>query len=516
MATVKILSNWASSADLLKAFAHQCKTLTQWDEITLTTDDRPDYFLLINGPGQLTEVFDSARTILTHMEPPHAVATWGAWAAPDPRLFLQIRSHDRYANIAEWHLDADWSSLSRMAFVKTHTLSSITSAKNEDFGQRLRLQFLQYLEAQGQPIDIYGYSNDYSFQNYRGPLPARDKRAGLASYRYTIAVENSSHHNYFTEKLHDALLMECLPFYWGCPNVADHIDPRAMIQLPLDDFAASLQLMRSAMASDVWTERLPYIRAAKQRILNEHQLLPVLARVVRGDRLANALTIKVINLDRRTDRFERFEAHVRARTSERLQARITRHSAIDGQRLTHNEDINHLFRGNDFNYRRAVIGCALSHLTLWQQLAAEGTGHCLIFEDDAQLCNGFEGQLIELCGLLDANHPHFDVVFLGYTSRYRLAYPATDSRSPGLSVERLNTADYVGGTFAYILSAAAARALVSVAATQGMQNAIDRFLQLRSDQLTLLCATPPLVTSPCAQWDGTTDSDIQYDGASLV
>jgi peptidoglycan hydrolase-like amidase len=97
-----------------------------------------------------------------------------------------------------------------------------------------------------------------------------------------------------------------------------------MIQLPLDDFAASLQLMRSAMASDVWTERLPYIRAAKQRILNEHQLLPVLARVVRGDRLANALTIKVINLDRRTDRFERFEAHVRARTSARLQARITR------------------------------------------------------------------------------------------------------------------------------------------------------------------------------------------------
>ncbi len=515
MATVKLLSNYATSPELCQDFTRQCKTERQWDEITLTTDDRADYFLLINGPGEGTEDFDPARTILTHLEPPHAVATWGDWATPDPRLFLQIRRHDRYANIAEWHLEADWTSLSRASFAKTHTLSSITSSKNEDPGQRLRLQFLHFLEAHGQPIDIYGFSNDHSFSNYRGPLPNRDKRAGLAPYRYSFAAENSAHYNYFTEKLHDALLMECLPFYWGCPNIGDHIDARALIQLPLEDFAGSLELIKEAIAGDAWTERLPFIRAARRTILNRHQLLPVVARVVRGDRLAKSLSVKVINLDRRADRLQRFQATLHAQTSERFYTRVTRHAAVDGQQLSYTHRIRHLFRANDFSYRRAVIGCALSHLALWQQLAAEDAGHCLIFEDDIELCAGFEGQLIELCGLMATDHPQCDIVFLGYTSRDRMAHPPTDERCPGISLNRLNPADYVGGMFAYILSATAARKLLSLVETHGIPTAIDRFLQNRSHQLTVLCATPHLVTSACAQMDGTTDSDIQYDGARL-
>ena len=71
-------------------------------------------------------------------------------------------------------------------------------------------------------------------------------------YRYTIAVENSAHDNYFTEKIIDALLSECLPFYWGCPNFATHIDPRAFITLPLNDFAAAQQADDFAVQGDAF------------------------------------------------------------------------------------------------------------------------------------------------------------------------------------------------------------------------------------------------------------------------
>jgi GT2 family glycosyltransferase len=349
---VKLVGNWASSGELVAAFERQSKESGRWDEIALTTDDDADYFALFNRPGFHGDRFIAARTIVFPMEPPHAVAGWGEWATPDPRGFVQVRGHDRFPNCGEWHLGRSWSELRDTTATKSRDLSAVVSSKAHDPGQALRIAFLQWLEDNGTTLDIVGDDNVHGFRRHLGSLPPRDKSGGLLPYRYTIAVENSHHANYYTEKVLDALLAECLPFYWGCPNLEDYIDPRAFIRLPLEDLAASRRIIEDAIANDEWSRRIDVIRHEKRRILDELQFFPTMARIVRGHRFSQRLGVKVINLDRRADRLVSFQRRLADVTGADFMSRVERFAAIDGRKLFLTAEIRHTFCGNDFCYRR--------------------------------------------------------------------------------------------------------------------------------------------------------------------
>lgn len=47
---------------------------------------------------------------------------------------------------------------------------------------------------------------------------------------FHIAVENSSHKNYFTDKIVDCFCTKTIPIYWGAPNIGDFYDSRGIIQ----------------------------------------------------------------------------------------------------------------------------------------------------------------------------------------------------------------------------------------------------------------------------------------------
>lgn len=53
----------------------------------------------------------------------------------------------------------------------------------------------------------------------------------LQQFRFTIAIENSEHPGYITEKLTDALLARTVPIYWGDPLVAEEFNPEAFFHL---------------------------------------------------------------------------------------------------------------------------------------------------------------------------------------------------------------------------------------------------------------------------------------------
>ncbi len=508
---VKLVGDWGSSAELRAAFLRQAKGDGRWVEVELTTADDADYFALFNRPGPHADGFVPEQTIVFPMEPPHAVVQWGEWAAPDPRRFVQIRSHDRFPNCGEWHLGRSWSELHAGVVPKSRGLSAVVSSKFQDPGQALRIAFLRWLEAHGAKLDIYGYDNVHGFRGYRGSLPPRDKSGGLFPYRYTVAVENSAHPNYYTEKLLDALLAECLPFYWGCPNLEDHIDPRAFIRLPLEDLDASRRIVEEAMANDEWSRRIDVIRHEKARILDELQLLPTLARVTRGHRFARRLAVKVVNLDRRPDRMEAFLRRFSDVAGGELAARLDRCPAIDGRILTLTPEIRHLFRGNDFGYRRSFIGCALSHLALWQELAASDAPGFLILEDDVTLCPGFGGQLVELCGALEDRHPAFDVLLLGCFDWHPRPEDDFETSARAARLRRFEGERYIGGTFAYVVSRRGAQRLLAIVERDGIQNGIDRFIHRKEAELELFVATPHVAWTQLVPPGSGLDSDIQND-----
>jgi hypothetical protein len=73
-----------------------------------------------------------------------------------------------------------------------------------------------------------GYVFARRFPSYRGTVP--DKLAVLSRYKFSICFENARDiPGYITEKILDCFRAGCVPVYWGAPNVADHVPPRAFV-----------------------------------------------------------------------------------------------------------------------------------------------------------------------------------------------------------------------------------------------------------------------------------------------
>ncbi len=278
---IQLLANWTSSADLCRLWNKMSRGGCRWGGIEVTWEDRDvDFYAVFNAPPPEAR-FRAERTIVFQLEPRCAIeALPEPWCRPDPTRFLEVRARDRFPSFCEWHLGSTYDELSSQPIEKTRGLSSVTSSLYIHPGHRKRVDFIRHLERRGTPIDVFGKTNEVGFEHYRGPLPAFRKEAGLFPYRYTFAAENHAENNYVTEKLVDAVLSECLCFYWGCPNLAEYIDPRAFIALDLDDLEGSARTIEDAIESNAWERRLDIIRREKRRLLEEYQLFPTLERIV--------------------------------------------------------------------------------------------------------------------------------------------------------------------------------------------------------------------------------------------
>ena len=508
--TVGIIANWTDGDNVVRQWQRQFPHSGAWKGVRLVTSDvnaSPDFKVVINHALNNEQHVQPEKTVVVHMEPREGTSQYGVWSDPDPRHFMHVHSRDFASNFLEWHLNITYDQLATTSPTKSNDLSAIVTGKRLSAGHHFRLDLIHYLESQGQSIDIFGLDNNESFQNYRGSLPWLDKRDGLAPYRYTIAVDNNSEKNYVTEKLVDAILAECLPFYWGCPNLEDIIDPDSFIRLPSEDIPRAASMIHQAITNDEYTRRLPAIKRSKEKILNSLQLAPTISRVVRGHHLLNKTPLHVINLDRRPDRLDAFMHRLSQAGGDRLTPRIQRFSAIDGQSLELTPEIMHMFRGSELPLRRSQTACALSHLSLWIELINSEHEYYIIFEDDAHFIGDFTSRLGEALGQM-LDHPQTDVIFLG------LHY-FDDAFSPMSSIQTLRSLvleNLMGGAFAYIISKSGAKKLFEIAQTEGIAYGIDTFILVNRHRVHSLEVNPNIVSSAVARRGGpVVDSDIQYE-----
>lgn len=115
----------------------------------------------------------------------------------------------------------------------------------------------------------------------------------------------------------------------------------------------------------------------------------------------------VINLDRRADRMEKLFTH-----NPELKERVQRFSAYDGRKLKLTPSMARLFKPHDFLWKKAIMGCALSHLELWWQLVNERPDieNYLIMEDDVKLQPGWEEKWNAAAPYIPED---YDVIYLG-------------------------------------------------------------------------------------------------------
>ena len=98
-----------------------------------------------------------------------------------------------------------------------------------------RLKSIRYFEKhKPEEFDLYGFGWDQlvntkqAFTSYRGVV--KNKWEVLPKYKFAICYENNhSQPGYITEKIFDCLRADCVPVYWGAPNIEAYVNPDCFI-----------------------------------------------------------------------------------------------------------------------------------------------------------------------------------------------------------------------------------------------------------------------------------------------
>jgi hypothetical protein len=181
-----------------------------------------------------------------------------------------------------WYLGPGYDQLASADFpAKTEDVSVICSNKAMIGGHRRRMRFVERL-LELNPMPRFG----------RGFRPLPDKWEGLAPFRYSVAIENSRHDHYWTEKIADCFLAGTVPIYWGAPNIADYFPREAMIVLDTLDPEEAARIIRAEATPEAYQRRLPALREAKRRVLEEYNLFEVAYQMAKaGQGKAPAATV---------------------------------------------------------------------------------------------------------------------------------------------------------------------------------------------------------------------------------
>ena len=150
------------------------------------------------------------------------------------------------------------------AETKQFQLSVIASTLALLPGHKLRVNFVNNLLARVPDLGPHTFG-----KGRRQELT--NKRDGLQSYRFSVAIENSCISSYITEKFYDCIIAGCIPLYYGAPDIADYFPIDSYIPLPINDVEKCCQVISELSESD-YLRRLPALIEARSLIREKYSL----------------------------------------------------------------------------------------------------------------------------------------------------------------------------------------------------------------------------------------------------
>jgi GR25 family glycosyltransferase involved in LPS biosynthesis len=212
------------------------------------------------------------------------------------------------------------------------------------------------------------------------------------------------------------------------------------------------------------------------------------------------LPIYVINLEHRSDRYEKFMRHLLETKIVPDHTKVHRFDAVDGKTVSANEILKLCSPQSVRPLRQGEIGCALSHIRMWK-MCLWLQKPCVIYEDDTVLRPNFVTRMDRIWSKLITIDPQFDMLYLGYTLDDRLPKSFgwapekitalqqdtslnQDTIEPYSEFVKLATQERLfgwhgGGQFAYVISPKGAQFLLdTLEKQQGINWSLDFWILL--------------------------------------
>jgi len=213
-----------------------------------------------------------------------------SWIIQNHQLFDAVLSWDEnvisYCNnsipfYCGWMFNSDFHSLDKKIF----EISFLSGVKDITEGHKLRQQILSLENKITIPKKWYKVLDDFDHENnvrpgyteYAKDLAHIPKDINPEIYgkqilfdsMFHIAIENTKHNNWYTEKIQQSFLNKTIPVYWGCPNIGEiGYDIRGIITFDTKD---ELVTKINNLTPEEYNKRLPFIeynyKVAKQDTL---------------------------------------------------------------------------------------------------------------------------------------------------------------------------------------------------------------------------------------------------------
>ena len=296
---IAFIGNSEGPAKLLEIFRKMTPERSGvWGNLEgVSSYEEADYFVVIDYmPCDLKGKIDNAKCIYIGAHP----ETMQAYRDLSNIKAFKTIDIAHTNGFCEWWLNLDYTYLSNLQPpVKTNRLCCIMSDADSQFYHRSRREHLsRFVDTIPENLDFSLYGRIVPFTDkmktfYRGPCGSYDPRGAataegndhmsgkeevLRSHRFALEYDCTGEH-YISERVFDDLLMWAMPVYWGGKGVEKYLPKESFIPLYIEGNGSDFL---DYLNPELYTECLPAITKARDILLNELQLWPVVHKAIFG------------------------------------------------------------------------------------------------------------------------------------------------------------------------------------------------------------------------------------------
>lgn len=182
----------------------------------------------------------------------------------------------------------DYDALSKLEPEKNKLISIVTSNQKMMPGHNKRMAIVENLQKDfSNTVDVYG----------RGFCSVDFKADALEPYMFHICIENSSIDDYWTEKISDPILAQCVPIYAGCKNIDKYLSTKGYITFDVQNYAELKTIINKIIENPkaFYNKYKEDLQALRKRLMEQQNLIPFVIGQIKKNTIIKEYYIKPLD-----------------------------------------------------------------------------------------------------------------------------------------------------------------------------------------------------------------------------